>query len=101
LTTLRFVFSSSATWSDHFIQTLLYHAGAKVDEKLTKDSASGEEYVELVSHHAYSLHLEKEVESVTFVPFYFRANRGGKGQMRVGLRRYTDALKDSWKNYKS
>ena len=27
------------------------------------------------------------VEALTFVPYFFRANRGGTGQMRVGLRR--------------
>lgn len=27
------------------------------------------------------------VEELNFIPYYFRANRGGRGQMRVGLRR--------------
>lgn len=26
-------------------------------------------------------------KALKFVPYYFRANRGGKGHMRVGLRR--------------
>lgn len=33
------------------------------------------------------------VRALNFVPYYFRANRAGKGHMRVGLRRrkeYTD-----------
>ncbi|KAJ4502054.1 hypothetical protein HRR83_000001 [Exophiala dermatitidis] len=28
------------------------------------------------------------IDELTFVPYYFRANRGGRGQMRVGLRRW-------------
>lgn len=28
----------------------------------------------------------KPLSSLIFVPYYFRANRGGKGHMRVGLR---------------
>lgn len=28
------------------------------------------------------------VEELNFVPFYFRANRGGRGHSRVGLRRW-------------
>ena len=28
------------------------------------------------------------VEELNFVPYYFLAKRGGKGQMRVGLRRW-------------
>lgn len=28
----------------------------------------------------------KPLDSLNFVPYYFRANRGGKGHMRVGLR---------------
>lgn len=33
----------------------------------------------------------KTYPKLRFIPYYFRANRGGKGQMRVGLRpwRYT------------
>ena len=30
----------------------------------------------------------KPLPSLHFVPYYFRANRGGKGHMRVGLRRW-------------
>ena len=29
----------------------------------------------------------KPLQNVNFVPYYFRANRGGKGHMRVGLKR--------------
>lgn len=28
----------------------------------------------------------KERRNLNFIPYYLRANRGGKGQMRVGLR---------------
>lgn len=30
--------------------------------------------------------LKGEVKDLVFVPYYFRANRGGKGHMRVGLK---------------
>jgi hypothetical protein len=28
------------------------------------------------------------IDELHFVPYYFRANRGGRGQMRVGLKRH-------------
>lgn len=34
-----------------------------------------------------SLHKSSKVEALHFIPYYFRANRGGKGHMRVGLRK--------------
>jgi DUF1680 family protein len=30
--------------------------------------------------------VSKDSKNLTFIPYYLRANRGGKGQMRVGLR---------------
>jgi uncharacterized protein len=36
---------------------------------------------------AVSIVPMSNVSSVHFVPYFFRGNRGGKGQMRVGLRR--------------
>jgi uncharacterized protein len=33
-------------------------------------------------------HGSKAIEELNFVPYYFRANRGGNGMMRVGLRRW-------------
>lgn len=30
----------------------------------------------------------RALSSLRFVPYYFRANRGGKGHMRVGLRQW-------------
>lgn len=32
----------------------------------------------------------KVIESLHFIPYYFRANRGGRGHMRVGLRAWED-----------
>jgi hypothetical protein len=75
------------------------------------DKATGDTYVPLElkdgayvtakvgSHHDTlpfsdaKLHLNGEdrlepLPSLHFVPYYFRANRGGKGHMRVGLRRW-------------
>jgi hypothetical protein len=30
--------------------------------------------------------ISEDVRDLCFIPYYLRANRGGKGQMRVGLR---------------
>ena len=78
-----------------------------------KDPQTGESYVGLTAHDAYaSLRtdidktmmgpslalddsrnwtrkgLERGAEKLHFMPYYFRANRGGKEHMRVGLRRW-------------
>lgn len=31
--------------------------------------------------------IEKSIDRIHFVPYYYRGNRDGKGHMRVGLRR--------------
>jgi hypothetical protein len=30
----------------------------------------------------------KKIETLKFVPYYFRANRGGRGMARVGLKEW-------------
>ena len=44
-------------------------------------------FSDLASHSVGVGKLEP-LPSLHFVPYYFRANRGGKGHMRVGLRRW-------------
>jgi hypothetical protein len=80
------------------------------EEKVVADVASEEEYVSIIAHDAaYFIDLEDkgisyplampglpiesanklkkrpEVGALKFVPYYFRANRDGRGHMRVGL----------------
>lgn len=80
-----------------------------VTSKLITDDATGDRYVSLTLENgarkmdpdvieAYpSVHedgLRSVLESaeiipkLRFIPYYFRANRGGKGHMRVGLQRF-------------
>lgn len=84
-------------------------ATADIVERHVHDDSTGDDYIVLdllrgaksvsVTDHAVSGPLiedrqfqeacdKSEVLPVLrFVPYYFRANRGGKGQMRVGLKR--------------
>jgi hypothetical protein len=74
-------------------------------EKIMTDSKTGETYVAISAKGAGSLldiesyhakpstpasstrdHTKEGKKTLNFIPFYFRANRGGKGHMRVGLR---------------
>jgi hypothetical protein len=59
------------------------------------DQKTNENYITLATDGGYCL-SQGEYVDLKFVPFYFRANRGGKGQMRVGLKRYSEALRDKW-----
>lgn len=82
-----------------------------IEHHLTVNRATGDEIVPLelkqgacVTADIYRSHGElpfsnatsllatesklEALPSLHFVPYYFRANRGGKGQMRVGLPRW-------------
>ena len=82
----------------------MFDPNAKVVEMPTKDDSTGESYVSLVaksagtfvnsaSHNILSAVQSDDtvpstpVVDLHFIPFYYRANRGGTGQMRVGLRK--------------
>lgn len=69
-----------------------------------KDSVLGDTYVTLIVKEGASmldtqafgdtpfltdngLSSGKALPDLRFVPYYFRANRGGRGHMRVGLKR--------------
>ncbi|KAG5796221.1 hypothetical protein H9Q69_004716 [Fusarium xylarioides] len=82
--------SESNRFKGVFIRT-----DSSVTEEKVVDEASGEEYVAMQAKGwkqspsalgSLSLSLETaESVNLFFVPYYFRANRGGNGQMRVGL----------------
>jgi uncharacterized protein len=88
---------------DHF-RTLLYNPNYPITTKEVQDPMTKEKYVAITASckdHPSLLDIKPSAESwnlearrairdspseLHFIPFYFRANRGGRGQMRVGLR---------------
>ncbi|OLN93109.1 Non-reducing end beta-L-arabinofuranosidase [Colletotrichum chlorophyti] len=79
-------------WEENHFKDIGIKKGEEVTEEWRVDEKSGEGYFAL-----RSVGWERSPDVVmnggdgtrrelVFVPFYFRANRGGKGQMRVGLR---------------
>ncbi|KAJ4252272.1 hypothetical protein NW757_006389 [Fusarium falciforme] len=82
-------------WETNHFKDVFLRADSKVVEKMMTDEKTGEEYVALQSKcwkQSISIHASLKVDGdsatpqdLIFVPYYFRANRGGKGQMRVGL----------------
>jgi len=87
--------------NDHF-KNLIFDPKKPITETLTSHPDIGEQYITLTTHDAASfLHIagvgphlqegtvseEKGVEELHFLPYSLRDNRGGKGHMRVGLRR--------------
>lgn len=92
------------------LQSVFVDPQAPISESEASDSATSERYTALtVEKGAYILNSEslkpapflqledlesrrrqmaKQVPELHFVPYYFRANRAGKGHMRVGLRRW-------------
>lgn len=87
-------------------QSIYFDTSSKLLEEKKVDGDTKETYIEIVANNAAytrkSLRnsevsqmpgrpvapLEPLKESLTFVPYYYRANRGGNGQMRVGLHRF-------------
>ncbi|KAI8690562.1 hypothetical protein LRP88_07830 [Fusarium phalaenopsidis] len=82
-------------WETNHFKDIFLRTDSKVTEKMVTDEKTGEEYVSLQSKcwkQSISTHASLKVDGdsaaprdLVFVPYYFRANRGGKGQMRVGL----------------
>ncbi|KAF2460840.1 hypothetical protein BDY21DRAFT_333571 [Lineolata rhizophorae] len=88
--------------ADHF-KSLLFDPSSTISEKAVKDETTGETIIALTAHGPLSFlqvngvatpslparAVSSDTDSrshLHFVPYYFRANRGGRGQMRVGLR---------------
>ncbi|KIX01397.1 uncharacterized protein Z518_09123 [Rhinocladiella mackenziei CBS 650.93] len=102
------------TWvQDHF-KSVQLDPHCQVVEKTVTDPKTGDTYVSLTVinggasvmkpqdvHASPSVEVTgldeklqrdvRTIEELNFVPYYFRANRGGSGQMRVGLRRWNKA----------
>ena len=87
-------------------QSVQIHDNCQITEEVVSDDQSGETYARLTVRNGASVlpgvsakpGVAREVlndavkeagiiEELIFIPYYFRANRGGRGQMRVGLRR--------------
>ena len=99
---------------DHF-KTVQLDPHCKIDESTVTDKDTGDTYVALkVVKGASVMNMDallaspdvaieelnkatgadaKVIEDLKFVPYYFRANRGGRGQMRVGLKRWNRPAK--------
>ncbi|KIW85515.1 hypothetical protein Z517_00907 [Fonsecaea pedrosoi CBS 271.37] len=92
---------------DHFKSTLLHPACSFVEKTVT-DATTRDTYVALTTEGVSKLNMkhlhacpgvvvrEPEMQildkgvitELNFVPYYFKANRGGRGHARVGLRRW-------------
>ncbi|OPB43334.1 hypothetical protein A0O28_0105250 [Trichoderma guizhouense] len=88
---------------DHFKSLVLDPAG-NITEEVASDSELGEPCVTLTAHNSAFLRVEEslgplvplgkatvkerpDVQQLKFIPYCLRDNRGGKGHMRVGIRR--------------
>lgn len=96
--------SDNAWVQDHF-KSLVFDPQARIEEILVTDSPIGEPYVALkaengahfldfnvtlgpeLSAKGLSYAQRDDVKELHFVPYGLRDNRGGRGHMRVGLRR--------------
>lgn len=85
-------------------QSTLLSSTCEITERLVQNQDLGDSYVALTVTRGASL-LDtgafnptpflrdngvgegKPLSKLEFVPYYFRANRGGRGHMRVGLKR--------------
>lgn len=90
--------------NDHFKSLVLDPAGA-IGECTTVLDGTDEPYIGLTVHNSASLievdgrhppllligsitsQANEEVKDIHFIPYALRDNRGGKGHMRVGIRR--------------
>lgn len=92
-------------WVDDHFKSLLINPSGEITENIISDSELGGSCITLTAHNAASFltvrdslgpHIpvvkvpvkEKSgVEYLNFIPYYLRDNRGGRGHMRVGIRR--------------
>jgi len=90
--------------NDHF-KSLLLDIQGKIEEVTSDNEIISEPFVGLKLHHAASFlriqdstppalglddireESSQHVKELNFIPYALRANRGGNGQMRVGIRR--------------
>jgi hypothetical protein len=84
----------------------VFNPKSEIVKKWTTDDSTGESYFSLTAKGAGNfldatnhsilspssvdgkdMHMPATNVDLNFIPFYYRANRGGTGQMRVGLRK--------------
>jgi hypothetical protein len=78
------------TWETNHFKDVVLKMGSPVTEVNRRDEQSGNEYVELrtkcwTRSSSGVVDDEQEARELVLVPYYFRCNRGGNGQMRVGM----------------
>lgn len=89
-------------WVDDHFKSLCLDVTARVEESRVDSESLSEPYVKLTVHDGvYSMQVDgnhtptfkvaqhklEKANQLHFIPYALRANRGGKGHMRVGLRR--------------
>ncbi|KAL3419401.1 Non-reducing end beta-L-arabinofuranosidase [Phlyctema vagabunda] len=92
-------------WVEDHFKTLYFDSTSDITEDYITDSAAKDPYVAVTAHNAaYFLQVNGaaqpglpvsstskkrrgDIEKLVFIPYSLRANRGGKGHMRVGLGR--------------
>lgn len=89
------------------VKTVHLDSNCKIDERSVWDSDTGDKVIGLtVSEGAWLMEIEpvagmpwvdarrppklKPIKELNFVPYYFRADRGGRGHMRVGLKKLAE-----------
>lgn len=90
---------------DHFKSTAMLDSHSKFVEQVYQDLKLKDDYIGITAVNAgYQLSFENgraygsgpshdgadvegEAKDLLFIPYYFRANRGGRGHMRVGLKK--------------
>jgi len=94
------------TWVEDHFKSVSLSATCKISERKVTEQTTGDYYVGLTVEGASRLKArqisglpwfeessdnadsgQSETENLHLVPYYFRANRGGRGQMRVGFKR--------------
>jgi DUF1680 family protein len=92
-------------WVDDHFKSLLINPSGEITENIISDSELGGSCITLTAHNAASFLTVRDylgphipvvkvpvketsgVEHLNFIPYYLRDNRGGRGHMRVGIRR--------------
>ena len=92
-------------WVDDHFKSLLINPSGEITENLISDAELGGSCITLTAHNAApfltigdppgrripvvkaNVKEKPGVERLHFIPYYLRDNRGGRGHMRVGIRR--------------
>lgn len=92
-------------WVEDHFKSLVLEPTGDITEEVISDSKIGEPYIALTAHNSASflvgekspgpfatlgeatLKERPDVQQLKFIPYCLRDNRGGKGHMRVGIRR--------------